>query len=265
MIIAQISDLHVKDEGGMIFRSVDPARHVENAVAALNAFQPQPDVVLLTGDLVDVGSAAEYARLRARIEKLRAPFRLIPGNHDARDTMRAAFPEHGYLAGEGGFCHFVDEAWPVRLVGMDSLDAGRVDGLLCASRLDWLDRQLTAAPDRPTLVFVHHPPFATGIAHMDAKPMRGADAFAAVIVRHRQVMRVVAGHVHRSMVTAWGGTIASTCPSTAMHFALDLAAEPLFRWTRETPGFQIHHWRGGRELVTHTVAIGENEPLTPIR
>jgi Icc protein len=41
-------------------------------------------------------------------------------------------------------------------------------GLMCQARLDWLEHQLLAQPDEPTLLFMHHPPFETGIEHMDA-------------------------------------------------------------------------------------------------
>ena len=42
--------------------------------------------------------------------------------------------------------------------------AGEAGGALCEDRLRWIDRALAAAPGRPTLVLMHHPPFATGIA-----------------------------------------------------------------------------------------------------
>jgi hypothetical protein len=35
-------------------------------------------------------------------------------------------------------------------------------------------------PERPTVVALHHPPFRTGIGHMDRSMLRDADALAAV-------------------------------------------------------------------------------------
>lgn len=261
MLIAQITDLHIMPRGRLVYGSLDTTRYLVAAVARLNGLSPLPDLVLVTGDLVDAGSLDEYARLRAELDRLLVPYRLIPGNHDARDTLRATFADHAYLRSDPAFCHYVDEAWPVRIVGLDSLDPGRVDGLLCADRLAWLDRVLGAAPTRPTLVCVHHPPFGTGIAHMDSKPMRGADRFAAVIRAHPQVERVIAGHVHRAMALRWAGTICTTCPSTAHQFALDLAAGMPARWTREPPGFQLHHWAADGGLVTHGATIELFAPL----
>ncbi len=255
MIIAQITDCHVRPEGELVYGVHDTGAMLERAVARLNALDPLPEIALATGDLVDAGDPAEYARLRRILGALRMPLRLIPGNHDARAPLQAAFPDHPYLRGPDGCCCYVDEAWPVRLVGVDSLEEGRIGGVFDAPRLAWLDRALGLEPERPTLVFVHHPPFETAIAHMDAYGTTGAADFAAVIARHRQVVRVIAGHVHRSMSVAWAGTIATTCPSTAHQFALDLGAGVPAHWTDEPPGFQLHHWKAGRGLVTHTAAL----------
>jgi 3',5'-cyclic AMP phosphodiesterase CpdA len=255
MIIAQISDLHVMREGRRAYGVFDTRACLARAVDRLNALVPRPDVVLVTGDLVDTGAAAEYERLAGELRRLAMPFRLIPGNHDARDTLRAAFPEQPWEPDAGGFCHYADDGWPLRLVALDSLATGEVAGLLCQRRLDWLARTLANGGDRPTLIMVHHPPFATGIDHMDGLPMRGAEGLAAILERHRAVLRVVAGHVHRSIVATLGGRTCTTCPSTAHHFALDLEPGMPARWTPEPPAFQIHRHLGGDRLVTHTATI----------
>jgi 3',5'-cyclic-AMP phosphodiesterase len=261
MLIAQITDPHVMRSGKLVYGALDSTAHLARAIDRLNTLEPRPDVVLITGDLVDAGSAEEYARLRAELDRLAMPYRLIPGNHDARDTLRAAFPEQPWPR-DAAFCHYVDDAWPLRLIGLDSLVPGEVAGWICAQRRDWLARQLAAAPERPTLIFVHHPPFATGIAHMDALPLREADAFARVVSAHRNVVRVISGHVHRAMSAMWGGTLCTTCPSTAHQFALDLVPEKIVRWAAEPPGFQLHRYAAGIGLVTHTGVIGDYPPAT---
>jgi Icc protein len=55
MIIAQISDTHIKPEGQLAYRRVYTAAYLEGAVQNLLALQPRPDLVLGTGDLVDAG------------------------------------------------------------------------------------------------------------------------------------------------------------------------------------------------------------------
>ena len=63
------------------------------------------------------------------------PVHLIPGNHDARDALRAAFADHAYLP-TTGFLHYTIEGRPVRLVALDTLVPGKGYGALCAERYD---------------------------------------------------------------------------------------------------------------------------------
>ena len=254
MIIAQISDLHVRVPGKPLYGAIDTGGYLERAVAALASCTPRPDIVLVTGDLVDAGRPEEYAYLRALLDRLPMPYRLVPGNHDRRDTLRAAFAGHDYLGGDG-FIQYVDETLPVRLIGLDSLDDGEERGLLCDARLAWLEARLAEARARPTAIFVHHPPFRTGIAHFDDLLLSGSDRFAAIVARHPNVERVMAGHVHRAIQARWAGTLASICPSAAHQFRLDLTPGDKLDYILESPAYQLHTWQDNG-LVTHTVPIG---------
>ncbi len=263
MLLAQITDCHIRLPGKLLYGVLDTTPYLERAVAALNALDPRPDLVVLTGDLVDHGDAAEYARLRDILSGLRVPFRLIAGNHDSRATLAAAFPEHGYLRGEGGFAHWVLDG-ALRLVALDSSEPGEIGGVLCEARLGWLARRLAEAPEQATLVLVHHPPISTGISHMDNYPFRGAERLAAIVAANPQIERIIAGHVHRAMTIRWAGTVVSTCPSTAHQFALDLRPGVAAAYVLEPPCLQLHHWRAGSGLVTHTLPLGDHAPR-PLR
>ncbi|MCW5773889.1 MAG: phosphodiesterase [Rhodospirillaceae bacterium] len=264
MIVAQISDMHIRLPGQLAYRKVDTAKYLAEAVRRLNLVDPAPDLVILTGDLVDFSKPEEYAHLAALLAPLKAPFFLVPGNHDDRAPLRAGFPQHRYLGGEG-FINYALEDWPVRIVALDTLIPGEGGGELCAERLAWLDRTLAAAPERPTLVAMHHPPFRTGIRHMDNYGLKNADGFAAVIARHRQVERVIAGHLHRSIQCRVGGTVASTCPSTAHQIVLDLRDQAPLGFAFEPPGYQLHVWYPDAGLVTHTAVIGDFDGPYPFR
>src|SRR5258708_7594359 len=165
MLIAQISDMHVKAEGELLYGRIDTAGFLERAAAHVMALDPRPDVVLATGDLVEGGKPEEYALLRRLLAPLAMPVYLIPGNHDGRDALRAAFLDHAYLP-QSGFLQYTLEGLPVRLIALDTLVPGKTHGELCAERLDWLEARLGEG-DRPTILFMHHPPFDCGIAGFD--------------------------------------------------------------------------------------------------
>ena len=100
-MIAQISDLHIKPPGSLAYGRVDTAGALERCVAALNAFGPEPDLVVISGDLADTPTLEEYEHLKRLLARLELPFVGIPGNHDSRELMRAAFPDADYAFASG--------------------------------------------------------------------------------------------------------------------------------------------------------------------
>ncbi len=256
MLLCQITDLHIKAGGTRTYGVVDTAGMLRACVQHILDLPQRPDLVVATGDLVDLGRADEYALLRDLLAPLPMPVHLLPGNHDDRDVLRASFPDHAYLHEWPPFVQYVLEDHPVRIVALDSVIPREGGGRLCDERLEWLEATLAAAPGRPTIVVMHHPPFRTFIGHMDRIGLDGSDALARVIARHTQVERVLCGHLHRPIVARFAGTVASTCPSTAHQIALDLAEDGVEGFTLEPPGYQLHRWDAAAGVVSHTVAVG---------
>jgi 3',5'-cyclic AMP phosphodiesterase CpdA len=166
MLIAQLSDPHIKSTGQLLYDRIDTAGYLERAVAHVLKLDPLPDVVVMTGDLVDGGKPEEYAHLRRLIAPLSMPVYVIPGNHDGRAALRAAFADQGYFPASGFLQYTVDDL-PVRLIALDTLVEGKGYGELCAERLAWLEARLAEQTTRPALLFMHHPPFECGIDAFD--------------------------------------------------------------------------------------------------
>lgn len=255
-LVAQLSDMHIKTKGGLSYRVVDTAAMLRAAIAHLLGLAQRPHIVVFTGDLTDFGRPEEYNELRELLAPLPMPYYLVPGNHDDRAGLRAAFPEHACLRQSEDFVQYAVEDHPLRLVAIDTLVPGEGRGELCASRLAWLDATLAARPEQPTLVLMHHPPFATLIGHMDRIGLSGSDALAAVIRRHPQVERILCGHLHRPIEVRFAGTIACTAPSPAHQVALDLDVEAPSRFVMEPPGYRIHAWTPQAGVVSHTAFVG---------
>ncbi|HEV8392569.1 MAG TPA: phosphodiesterase [Dongiaceae bacterium] len=262
MLIAQISDTHIVPKGRLAMDRVDTAAHLARAVAHINALRPAPDLVLVTGDLVDAGKPEEYVHLRELLAPLAMPAYLIPGNHDLRDPLRAAFAAHRYLPA-GGFVQYVIDEDPLRLIALDTLTPGAPHGELCARRLDWLEARL-AESEMPTILFMHHPPFECGMKEFDDCRLNvGAERLAAIVKRHPNVERILCGHVHRPIQVRWAGTIASVAPSTAHQATLDLAPDAPLMFSMDPPAVALHQWRPGTGLVTHLSYIGEYDGPYP--
>ncbi|TAK85174.1 MAG: phosphodiesterase [Betaproteobacteria bacterium] len=256
MLIAQITDTHIKANGRLAYGRVDTHAALARCVTHVNALRPAPDVVLVTGDLVDTGKAAEYGVLRTLLDRLAMPYYVIPGNHDERSALRNVFADAGYLPRDGQFLHYVIEHFPLRLIGLDSTIPEHPEGQMCSARLAWLDERLREAPERPTLLFMHHPPFVTGIEHMDVQRCGNEAGFGAVVVRHRQVMRLLCGHVHRAIQMSWHGITASIGPSHSHSVALDLRPGGASAFVLEPPAYQLHRWTPHEGLVSHLAFVG---------
>jgi 3',5'-cyclic AMP phosphodiesterase CpdA len=255
--IAQISDLHIKSPGALAYGRVDTAQALERCVAALNEFKPRPDLVVISGDLADTPTAEEYEHLKRLLAPLELPFVGIPGNHDSRELMRAAFPR-AYAFASGPLNQRI-EIGGLDLVLLDSSVPGKPHGDLDAATLQWLDATLVSSTDRPALLFLHHPPFQTGIWHMDRQNLLNAADLAPIVRRHPRVQLIATGHVHRATLAMFAGVPTTICPAPNHAVDLDLEhlREPSFKV--EPPAFHLHNWFPGEgfgSVVTHQILIG---------
>lgn len=261
MLIAQVTDPHIKEEGRLAYRRVDTAANLARCVDHLMRLKQRPDLVLMTGDLTDFGRAQEYSLLRRLIAPLDMPVYVIPGNHDQRDNLRAAFGDHDYLPRTGDLRYVIEDDG-LRMIGLDTTIPGKPGGEMNAERLAWLDRRLAERPRCPTLLFMHHPPILTGIRHMDVQNCDNAAALGELLLTHRQVFRILCGHVHRPIQAQWYGVTVSIAPSASHYVALDLSEDSHRDFYLEPPTVHLHRWADGA-LVTHLSFVGEFEGPYP--
>ncbi len=256
MLLAQITDTHIKANRKTAYGRVDTAAFLDATVAHLNRFQPTIDAVIITGDLVDGGQPEEYAVLREILSALKLPFFVIPGNHDERGNFLRAFADQPSLLGCESFAHYTVEDYPLRLIGLDTTLPGKPYGWLCQERLKWLDETLAREPRRPTFVFQHHPPFETGIAFMDVQNLRNGAEEIAVLARHPQVRHVACGHVHRPTETTIEGIGFSIAPNAAHSVSLLLDAEATPGFTLEPPAIRLFWVSEDGHLASHLSFVG---------
>ena len=246
-LIAQLTDLHVLQGGALAYGRVDTLAHLRRAVDHLNGLPLNG--ILVTGDLIDDGRAESYATLRPELDRLTAPWWPLPGNHDGpafwevfADRMEAAEPGLGHV---------------VRLPGLtvamlDDTIPGAAGGRVDAARAAWAARALDVAG--PTLLALHHPPMATGIAHMDRIGLDGADRLAEIVAA-RPPLAILAGHIHRTILGRLGTVPVVVAPSAAHAVTLDLDQQAGGTFTMEPPGVLLHDI-GVHGLRTHISPIG---------
>lgn len=253
MLLAQLTDLHITHPGRLVAGKVDTRAYLQRAIRRLAAFTPRIDAVVVTGDLVDLGAREEYAALRELLAELAIPVHLVIGNHDNRDAFRSVF------AFDGAFVQYAVDIGAVRLLALDTNDAGNPGGRLCEARLAWLAAELDRARG-PIVIAMHHPPFATGIGFMDSCSLARDDSarFAELVRAHENVELVICGHVHRSVTVRFAGTVAMIAPSCAHQVTLDLTPDAPASFVFEPPAFVLHRWGGA--LVSHVVPVDAAEP-----
>lgn len=261
MIIAQISDLHLRPPGQLAYGDIDTNAMARAAIEHVLRLDPLPDCVVVTGDLADCGRAEEYALVAELLALLPMPVFAIPGNHDRRDEMRKGLADVcGASWRSPDFLDFACHDFPVRLIGLDTNIPGEEGGRITADQEDWLAGELADGAGAPAIIFMHHPPFATGIDGMDAMMCDVAPSFVRLIRAHDEIERVACGHYHRPIVRRWAGTLGLVAPGVAHQVALDLRPDEPNRFIAEPPGLALHLWRGERGLISHFMPIGDFGP-----
>jgi 3',5'-cyclic-AMP phosphodiesterase len=196
------------------------------------------DAVLISGDLADHATDAEYEQVEKLLAPLGAPLYVLSGNYDDRSALHRHF---GVPGANGEPVQYAADLRSLRLVVLDSTRPGEDRGELDPARLAWFDATLSAAPKTPTLLAMHHAPLCTGIPARDELGLPVADrrALGAVIERHPQILRIVAGHMHRTIAAALGGRTVLALPSTYVQTRLSLRSEEI-ELTAEPSGFAVH-------------------------
>lgn len=262
MLIAQITDIHLGFQPG------DPhelnRKRLDSVLATLCEDGIVPDLILATGDLTEHGTIESYVALKAIFDTLPCPVWPLMGNHDLRGNFIKVFDQAPVV---DGFIQYAFDAGPLRFVVLDTLDEEIHGGSFDAGRAAWLEATLAEQPNRPTMIALHHPPLESGNGWMNEKPDAAWICLLRdIVARHPQIVRLVSGHLHRAMLTAFAGTTLSVCPPTAPQVALDFRPIDPERpdgrdmIVAEGPGFALHYWNG-RDLVTQFGTGGDHPVL----
>ena len=149
--LVQLSDFHIGADWLAAIRWPGSRRRSSRSEPC----SPQPDAVLVTGDIAHHASDAEYEQVLELLALLRVPLYVLPGNHDDRRSLHRHFEVPG---ADGEPVQYSADLGDLRLIAIDTTRPGEDPGALDAARLGWLDEELATAPKTPTLLAMHHPP-----------------------------------------------------------------------------------------------------------
>lgn len=235
MKFIHLTDTHFVPPGEMLY-GLDPATALRAAVADINAHHADAELAVVTGDLTHWGEPEAFEHLAGVLADLTMPLKLLIGNHDARDVFCETFPDQA--VDRDGFVQSVHDTSAGRFVFLDTVLAGTDAGHYTPDRCAWLEGVLSTA-DRDVFLFMHHPPFPTGLPELDTIGLQQAEAFRAVVAPHRaRVRHLFFGHVHRPIAGSWLGIPVSTVRSMNHQTWFDMTGETL-TGSHEPPAYGV--------------------------
>ena len=254
-LIAHMTDLHLRPRGLACYRVSDTNMLAERAIRSLKALDPQPDALVITGDLTDRSDPREFAVAKRLLSRLDMPVYLLPGNHDSTNDMRqemAGFP--GLMDNPEGKICYTATIGDIRLIVLDTYLTGSPCGEVGREQLSWLEARLSE-DQRPTLIALHHPPALSGIRHMDQIGLTDAPALEKVVRPHAHVERFLCGHLHRPIIAGFAGKIMTLAPSTGHQVVLDLTEDSPALFNFEPPAYFLHYHSEETGVVTHMAYV----------
>lgn len=226
--VVQLTDSHLFGEPQGQLLGLDTYDSLQRVIELVLAERSRIDLVLATGDLSQDGSTDSYRYFRQLSERIAAPVRWCPGNHDQRENMHE-------VARSSGLMNPVLDLGNWRIVLLDSLIPGKVFGRLHAAQLALLDKTLGEAPERHCLVCLHHHPVVIGSRWMDRLGLRNAAALFDILARHAQVRVLLWGHIHQEFDQVRDGLRLLASPSTCVQFE---PGSKTFQVSSQAPGYR---------------------------
>ena len=248
--ILHLSDTHFLAGNAPLVGVYDTAANLEATLRRVERLGTQPDALVFTGDLTDLGEPDAYRALRAAVEPiaeaLEAPLIWVAGNHDERGPMRQHLLD---LDPTEEPITSVTDLGGLRIIALDSSVPGWHHGELDAGQLAWLAEILAEPAPLGTLLALHHPPLPCHLPVFDILELRDQPALAAVIAG-TDVRGILAGHLHYSTSGTFAGVPVSVAAATC--YTMDIS-RPAVEVNGMDAGQSFHLTHVYADTVTHSV------------
>lgn len=212
-----LTDLHVSHPDANDPKDKGTSRGVlKRAVDAINAMDPQPEFVVASGDLTNMGDVASYGLVRELLGPLKPPVVIAMGNHDLRGSFRDVF---GFEGGDAPYFH--DQVHGgLHVITLDTKVPERVAGAICDEQFEFLADALNRHVGVPKLIVMHHPPRVDD----DGLPWGTIDLASttrlAQVLEGHHIAGILSGHIHINQVHYWHGI--PICINGGLDYTVDL-------------------------------------------
>jgi 3',5'-cyclic AMP phosphodiesterase CpdA len=245
LVLAHISDLHLDGTA----RATERAERVRDRLWRLPG---RVDAVLVTGDIADHGTEAEYeeAALILGLRDGEAPFPVLtcPGNHDSRGPYRKALLGRPAVDGPVNSAHVFDDG---AVLMCDSSIPGHDEGALDEETYDWIEATLDELDGTlPAVLAFHHPPAALHHPLPDSYQLGRPDRLAALMQRRPEIAGLITGHAHTPAATTFAGRPLVVGPGVTWTLRMPWEGEQVA--DREAPvGLAFHVLDDQGRLTSH--------------
>lgn len=243
--VLHLSDVHAT-ESGLLYGSIDGLERLARVGDYARAAGMTPEVVIVTGDLVQRGHPGAYPQVARACAELAtavgAPVLTVLGNHD--DPVAAsALP--GHCTGHTG----VELIEGMRIVRLDSHS-----GRLGPEQLSWLRDVLASPAERGTIIALHHAPLESPMPALSKQGLADAAELLAVL-EGSDTRAVLAGHFHHALTATAAGIPVFVGPSLAYHQVMDAGPDRVAG--HDAPAFSLVQFT---DLGVSASAVGLHTP-----
>lgn len=245
--IIWMTDPHFQNRGTI--GGLDPRLRLEAAIDHANRHHGDADFAILSGDLVGDDIEGDYRELARYLARSALPIHPMMGNNDHRQAFRdqLVLPEGAMEA----FNQYVIETPQGHVICLDTHKVGSHAGELCEARLAWLQEVLRQGEDRPSYIFMHHPPLALGLPKQDEIMLEDSEAFLDLVAAHPNVRHLFMGHVHRPTSGHIRGIPFATLGALSFQAP---APRPAWDWESFAPAAEAPHY-GVIEISAQSVVL----------
>ena len=268
-IIVHWSDVHLSSGNIFYSKIINVKKKLIEAVDRLNKTLPLPNILIVTGDLLDYPNLEDYKLLRSILNRLIIPYYVIPGNHDNKNMLHDTFKDLGYFSDSSNHINYTIDIFPIKFIAFDTVsDSNNIDihggyePEVTDSKISWLKAELEKDKTKPTIIFMHHQPKYTRIGEFNNEIFLGVKKLEKVVKDNKQVEGVLCGHLHRHIQFQWGGTIVQVAPSLSIARTLTLDNKMKKEYIDEPTGSLVYLFSNELGLICHTDFFGNYEKFS---